>query len=208
MDRRLLVVASAVGLVLLGLFVILAVLPGEGPAEPAAPAPAKKERVVKRFDTRPSPSPRPDGPVAAPRTGAPDAADPTDRVRAGDPPQLAIPAGEAGEAEANEEPVLYPLNRDGIRDAMTNEAEDIRRCYETILKDYPDTAGRIAVGFTISPEGVVTEADIEDSSAGSLYLEGCIVTVMEEVRFDPGDTTENTRVTWPFVFRASDPDPD
>lgn len=110
------------------------------------------------------------------------------------------------EARAPEQPILHPVDKDGVKAAIMLAAKDIGDCYRTLLADYPDMSGRIEMSFDIEDDGdhaAVKRAEVLDSSIDSIYLEGCAVTALEDVWFEPvGD--EGASVTWPFVFRAED----
>lgn len=189
------------GVVAVGL-ALLVFLPG--PDEPSAGAPV----AASPADPAPPPTVAAVPRARQPATGAaPSAAPP----RADAPEvQPASPSSEQARSEADDDAphgdFLYTPDVDGIREAIKAAAPEIQKCYQTMLHDYPDTSGKITIGFTVrntdDGRALVREAEVVDSTADSLYMEGCTVTAMEDLPFSPLEDGELT-VRWPFVFRPS-----
>jgi hypothetical protein len=151
------------------------------PTKRGQPAKANPKRQVRTF-----PAPSSPAPVVAP------AAEPL----ATPPPAQPAPV------EAKH---THAMDLDGIRGAMREASGEIKACYETYLSSYPDEAGgKITLEFDIEGRGdhsVVTGATVAESSVASLYMEGCVVTSMEDVAFEAKPDGEVATVSWPFVFR-------
>jgi len=54
--------------------------------------------------------------------------------------------------------------------------------------------------------GRVQEIDIVDTSLGHLWMEGCVLHVMEDAEFDAPRGGGVVRVNYPFEFNSSDDD--
>lgn len=136
-------------------------------------------------------------------------ADPTEPVAATEPPS----EGAANHSENPEDPEeagsqasTFPVSPEGIRDAIDSQKHELQACYETLLDSYegePGLDGQIAVAFEIAEDGRVVGADIDQSEIDSIYLEGCIATAMEDLRFDSGSPGT---VTYPFQFEQREND--
>lgn len=197
-------VAAGVGVVgLLGLAWWLApsastapAVPSEGStgdATPTAPPPA-------------TPAPRRRRPAAPPAPKRPTGggARPADAVRAEGielppvpPPPPATPAEEDAYGS------IWPASRDGIENAVFERLGDLHDCYDTYLQVAPDLAGRASVSFVITVDGDVArprEVQLTSDELRHTVFEGCIATVFEELRFEPGGGIQ--AVTWPLNFEA------
>jgi hypothetical protein len=198
MDRR--VVAGIGGMAVLGALVVLW-MPGPSPTSSERPDPAVAASSAEPPPAVESSSRRvtryPSAPVAEQGPARVAEALPV-------PPQEDAPATEEPEAAAVE-PVLYPLDREGVRDAIRAASKEIKACYDTLLDSYPDMSGRITVGFTMVGRGDHTEvvgADITQGTLDSTYMEGCVVTAMEDIHFEAAPEGDRHHVSWPFVFRT------
>ena len=58
-----------------------------------------------------------------------------------------------------------------------------RFCYEQQLSSQPDLGGRVAVQFTISATGAVTQARVAQSTLGNEQCESCIVRMVQRIAF-------------------------
>lgn len=132
-----------------------------------------------------------------------------DKVREASSRAGAAPAGfdaeQADEVPDEEaEPEIFPMDREGVRAAVTSASKEIRQCYDTLLQSYPDTAGRIDVRFEIEGQGdrsIVTGVEVTDETMNSRYMTGCVLTAMEDIQFEGTEVGEIGSVSWPFVFR-------
>jgi hypothetical protein len=86
---------------------------------------------------------------------------------------------------------------------------EIKECYDAWLEVNPALAGRVVVEFTLSrstespAEGRITKTKIVDSSLGHLAMEGCVVSVVEGLRFEPPDGEIEAQL--PIVMSSGDP---
>ncbi|MEZ4317055.1 MAG: AgmX/PglI C-terminal domain-containing protein [Myxococcota bacterium] len=204
MDRRI-VAAVAAGLLVLGL--VAAALLAGGTAEPTAPPPpgrsARRQPVVR--EVAPVPDPEPEPAVPAPRA-APDPGPAGGDAKSPGPPEPTPDgpdAADLAEDPADGELFLHPVDKDGIQDAVTEALPEIRECYRTLLESYPDVAGAMTLAFEISNQGdraIVTGVEVVDSTVDSVYMEGCVVTAMEDLPFEPLSQGGTLTVRYPFRF--------
>ena len=75
-----------------------------------------------------------------------------------------------------------------------------RRCYETSLRNNPTLAGRVAVRFTIMPQGNVTNASATENSTGDAALASCVVGVVRRLRWREGPDGGSVTFSYPFIF--------
>lgn len=151
--------------------------------------------------------PVPAGPtgLAAPVGTAPPAIAPPVAVPSSDPARgsplggAVAPGADAGRR--------FETNKDGIRAAVGAGVPEIKDCFDQWLKLQPALAGKLKVSFTISSDdaggGIVSAVSIGDAGMGHVAMEGCVLQVFQELRFeDPGAAIN---VTYPIVF-VSDAD--
>lgn len=84
----------------------------------------------------------------------------------------------------------------------------MKECYEEWLKVQPSLGGRVVVRFTIDTddavEGRVSKALlVGDAGMGHLAMEGCVLSVMSALRFEP-PLSGTMDVTYPLNFSPSD----
>jgi hypothetical protein len=199
---------AALGAVVAGV-ALLVMLPRGADPEPAPIEPAEPTRTVKRFDAAPPASGAHAGPAPAASSAAPTPPPQTPPPA----PSVDLDAEEPPPADAEDvaETTVHPLDVQGIRAAVREASKEIAACYDTYRESYPDASGRITVEFELLGRGDRTDvvgADIAEESAeesmDSVYLEGCVVTAMEDIRFEGTPEGEQGSVSWPFVFRSSD----
>ncbi len=217
-SQPLFVAAGVLGLIgAAGLFLLPGLLAPDDPApdDPAGRASVPVPDVAPR--TRPDPAaagaaeppkadqPRSDAPSEDPDPSGGDATTTDDHARA-DGAASGEGALDDASAASAEGTATFPMSREGIRDAIASQKEELQACYETLLDSYggdPGLDGDIAVSFDISEQGRVLAAEIDESEIDSIYLEGCIATAMEDLRFEGGSAGS---VTYPFRFQQDDGD--
>jgi TonB family protein len=88
---------------------------------------------------------------------------------------------------------------------MRSAMPEIDRCYEDWLKSQPTLGGRMNVRFTISTddgvEGQVSQVSVVDAGTGNIAFEGCVLSVISALRFEPPLSGETT-VSYPLAFVA------
>lgn len=83
-----------------------------------------------------------------------------------------------------------------IQDVLARKKGQVQYCYELILKDKPDVAGRLAISLEIEA-GQVTHAAVSENTTGSDSLETCVTNKLLRWRFSP-EITES--VYLPFAL--------
>jgi hypothetical protein len=76
-----------------------------------------------------------------------------------------------------------------------------RRCYETSLRNNPSLAGRVAVQFTIQPQGNVSGARATENTTADAALASCVVRVISGLRWRTGPEGGPVTFGYPFIFQ-------
>lgn len=147
-----------------------------------------------------SPSPSPSPSSAPVRTTLPRF------VQAGS--ELANRVGPDSGADPAAGKLRFTADASGIAAALQEAVPDIKKCYEAWLQVNPKLAGTVTVSFTLSPstdapaEGRITKTGVADSSLGHLAMEGCLLSVVDDLRFDapPGEL----QVRFPITMSSHD----
>jgi hypothetical protein len=137
-------------------------------------------------------------------------------------PQIrTLPFGQSGEQESASEPqasaetlpeaarqpAKYRIDREGIRGAVRASLPEIRECYESWLQANPDIGGRIAVKLTVTTSdkepntGLVSAVSLGDERIGHAPMEGCILSVFQELRFEAPEGGK-LDITYPIELRS------
>lgn len=127
----------------------------------------------------------------------------------GKPPIRSPQPSEAG--EVLRPGARWPLDRHGLQGAVREAIPQLRECYDAWAKQNPQLGGRVTVTFTIKPvegeEGAkVTSARVADQGLGHLLMEGCIVQVFEDLRFERPADGQPLNVTYPLEFASGEKD--
>ena len=203
---------ALVGVAVLALMgaLILFFLPGStGPEAESAGSASRRPVPTPEVATR-APLPVPSA-VPTPAADATPAGDAHDAVGPSSGSTPDSPGGDGASGTVGEERsdpqeperTRFPLDREGIGDAIDSQRGELKACYDTLLDSYggdPGLDGRIEVAFDVDATGRVVAADIESSAIDSVYLEGCVVTAMEDLTFDVGS---EVTVTYPIRFRQN-----
>ena len=104
--------------------------------------------------------------------------------------------------------VAGALDKEIIRRVIRRHINDVKRIYERQLKTNPGLAGRLALRFTIGPDGRVASVSVQNSSLGSAPLERDLARAVGRWRFPAPAGGGVVHVSYPLVFRsAGDGDP-
>ncbi len=77
----------------------------------------------------------------------------------------------------------------------------VRQCYERELRNQPNLAGKVSVGFVIAGgTGTVSDVFVESNTTGSADLGRCIKKVVQRIRFNPPPEDEVEVFGYPFVL--------
>ena len=109
------------------------------------------------------------------------------------------------------EPLAIPSalrSREPIRTTIRAHLDEVRACYEAQLEFEPSLQGRVLTYFVVSPEGRVSDTEIEESSlgrtTGATHLTDCLQALLETIPFPEEPQTQPLGVTYPFVFAPED----
>jgi TonB family protein len=92
------------------------------------------------------------------------------------------------------------LSKVVIRRVVDRHRNEIRFCYEQALHLHPESAGRVAVKFIVSPTGSVQAAAVESSTLGDAATEQCIVQAVQRWNFPSPQGGGIVIVSYPFVL--------
>ena len=95
------------------------------------------------------------------------------------------------------------LKNHEVRRVIERNHARFKWCYEKELSRDPNLSGKIAVYFTIAPNGRVAKASLRESSMGDDTVETCVVEKMESLQFPNPRGGGVVVVTYPFVFTST-----
>lgn len=95
------------------------------------------------------------------------------------------------------------LSRGEIHTVVQNALPAIQKCYETALLK-SSVRGKVVTRWTIGGTGDVVHAEIKESELKDSETEGCILAIIQKLRFPKPKGGGNVLVTHPFVFSWSD----
>lgn len=90
---------------------------------------------------------------------------------------------------------------------MRSAIPEVKDCYESWLPMNPGLGGKLVVTFTIDTddavEGHITQLTVGDAGIGHVPLEGCVLSSLSDLRFDP-PLNGPINVTYPIVLSTLD----
>jgi len=93
------------------------------------------------------------------------------------------------------------LNKEEIRQVITEHIDEIRYCYDRELTNSPNLAGKMTVKFTITASGSVSSSDVAQPSALNSALEECVAARVRTWTFPKPSGGGVVLVTYPFTFK-------
>jgi hypothetical protein len=100
---------------------------------------------------------------------------------------------------------LHRFDGAGLDEAMRAAMPEVDHCYAEWLKVQPALGGRMKVQFTIASDdgvtGQVSHVSVGDAGTGNVAFEGCVLSVISALRFEPPLNGE-MNVTYPLAFIA------
>jgi hypothetical protein len=98
--------------------------------------------------------------------------------------------------------IQHGLSRDVVGRVVHARTPALRTCYDAVAQEDPTAGGTLAVGWTIQPDGRVTELAVVSSTVASARLATCVLDQVRTWRFPEAGTT--TKIAhYPFEFGAS-----
>jgi len=95
------------------------------------------------------------------------------------------------------------IDRAGVEREIGRHMGRIRWCYESRLLDNPSLSGRLRFAWTVNAAGRVAGVSVQSGDLPDSSVASCIRGVIRGMRF-PRPTGGAIRITYPFVFRATD----
>jgi TonB family protein len=86
---------------------------------------------------------------------------------------------------------------------VKSHQREIQYCYEQELNAHPDLAGKVAVVWTIGPDGGVTDASVSETSLGADRAEDCMLAKIRRWKFPEVPGGGIVTVTFPWVFKPA-----
>lgn len=93
------------------------------------------------------------------------------------------------------------LDRNAIAAVIYRHLSEVRFCYEQGLQRKPNLSGRVSMNFIIGPKGMVSTANVNNSSLAHPPVENCIRDRLKTWKFPTPQGGVNVKVNYPFVLR-------
>lgn len=95
------------------------------------------------------------------------------------------------------------LDKSIIRRVVRRHLNEVRYCYQKELQSHPNLTGRVVIDFTISADGRVLRAAVDQlSTLGNAEVEHCIAKAIRRWAFPKPKDGGLVHVRYPFVLRA------
>lgn len=104
--------------------------------------------------------------------------------------------------------VLGSLDKSLIGRVVKRNMNAIRYCYQRELQKTPVLGGRVAMKFTIEPDGHTADVEVHTSTLPSPAVEACLVGRFQNMRFSETNGGGRVVVTYPLIFRPDGDLPD
>jgi hypothetical protein len=107
---------------------------------------------------------------------------------------------------------VYPLTGAGVSDAVVAVLPDIVGCYESWHTLQPSLEGTLHVNMVIASDGGSEGGFVEqisllgDAGMGHVAFEGCVLSVLDTMRFEAPEDGGKLTIHYPFIFRTTYPD--
>ncbi len=98
--------------------------------------------------------------------------------------------------------VRASMDSAAIRRVVLRNLGQVRRCYETALRDVPDAHGRVTIHWVTAVDGRVLSARTMDDSTGAAAVGPCIADAVRRWQFPAFD--EVVTVNYPFDLDVTD----
>ncbi len=99
--------------------------------------------------------------------------------------------------------VMGSLSMEIIRQVIASHRDQIKYCYSQELNRNPNLAGKVAVKFTISPKGYVTQASVAQTTLNNAAVENCITQKIRTWKFPEPKGGGIVIVNYPFILNPS-----
>ncbi|HVE88045.1 MAG TPA: AgmX/PglI C-terminal domain-containing protein, partial [Myxococcales bacterium] len=102
--------------------------------------------------------------------------------------------------------IVGGLSKEVIFKVVKSHEREIQYCYESELNAHPDLAGKVAVVWTIGPDGGVTDASVTETTLAAERAEQCILSRIRRWKFPEVPGGGIVTVTFPWVFKPAGTD--
>jgi hypothetical protein len=99
--------------------------------------------------------------------------------------------------------IMGSLSMEIIRRVIHSHRDQIKYCYSKELTRFPNLAGKVAVKFTISPKGYVTQATVSQTTLRNASVERCIAEKIRTWKFPEPKGGGIVIVNYPFILQSS-----
>lgn len=99
--------------------------------------------------------------------------------------------------------IMGSLDKELIRRVIHEHLPQIRYCYEKELSRNPGLFGKVATQFTISAEGTVQSAEVQQSTMNNAEVERCITSKIRTWVFPKPKGGGVVIVKYPFIFKTT-----
>jgi len=99
--------------------------------------------------------------------------------------------------------IMGSLSMEIIRRVIRSHRDQIKYCYSKELTRAPNLRGKVAVKFTISPKGYVTQATVSQTTLRNAAVERCITQKIRTWKFPEPKGGGIVIVNYPFILQSS-----
>ena len=99
--------------------------------------------------------------------------------------------------------IMGSLSMEIIRRVIRSHRDQIKYCYSKELTRFPNLRGKVAVKFTISPKGYVTQATVSQTTLRNAAVERCITQKIRTWKFPEPKGGGIVIVNYPFILQSS-----
>ena len=90
-----------------------------------------------------------------------------------------------------------------VKRVLLRRHSDVRRCWEPLLRDSPETTGQVRVAFTLTASGAAEAVRIASSTLDTELPDRCLVELVRRTRFPAPRAGGKLEVTYPFELEAT-----
>lgn len=126
------------------------------------------------------------------------------------PPEPPTPEGVDPDAPVSaqlEQVRVGALSRETIRESIETMKPYVKGCYEDMLKEFPEAAGKVVIEFTIIGEGgkgrvEMSELEAEKTTLFDSKLHDCMLEAVGDLEFEVPEGGGKVKVRYPFNFET------
>ncbi len=100
--------------------------------------------------------------------------------------------------------ILGALDKSAISDEVRRHLAQIRYCYQRELTKQPALSGKAVVKFVIGADGMVSSAEIKETTMADPDVESCLCDVIRRMEFPEPRGGGIVIVSYPFIFKPAE----